>query len=63
MFSAALGAMSPKGFGISPLGLTASVDTSYYSQATPKGPSSSPFWCGALTGEMTSISPIVNCIK
>jgi hypothetical protein len=50
VFTAALGAMSPSGYGISPTGLSPSTDASFYSQASPNGPTTVPTWCGPLTG-------------
>ena len=50
VFTAALGAMSPAGYGIGPTGLSPSTDASFYSQASPNGPTPVPNWCGPLTG-------------
>ena len=50
VFTAALGAMSPYGYGIGPTGLSPSTDASFYSQASPNGPTPVPNWCGPLTG-------------
>jgi hypothetical protein len=50
VFTAAVGAMSPYGYGIGPTGLSPSTDASFSSQASPNGPTPVPNWCGPLTG-------------
>jgi hypothetical protein len=56
VFTNALSAMSPAGFGITSEDLVPSVDNSFYSQVTPSGPTGSPAWCGPSTDELQIIT-------
>ena len=56
VFSDGLGAMSPAGFSLKPSGLVASIDNSFYSQATPGGTTQTPSWCGPATGKTRILS-------
>lgn len=60
VFTAALDAISPAGFAITPRGLVANSDGSFHDQVTPSGPSQSPYWCGPLTDELQFIT-LVGC--
>jgi hypothetical protein len=56
VFTNALSAMSPAGFGITRSALVPSVDNSFYSQNTPSGPTGTPSWCGPSTDELQVIT-------
>ena len=56
IFSDALDAMSPAGYGITQTGLVINSDGSFHDQITPNGGSQSPFWCGPLTDELQYIT-------